>query len=309
MNEKYPHRLLDPDNLITIRRLPEKESGILDKSNMYLHLPSKFARQSLFYAPYIGRFYCTSSYIVSRDNFDYYLFIFVDSGKLYISREGKNYIAEPNDIVILNCKKPHIYYAKENVSFCFFHFDGSISSQLYDLIISRQDTVIHTQNPISVMNALTSIFSMAENGYDNELKISAQIHVILSELVSENTPVYDYASEIVTKAVKFMEQHFVENISVKMIAESVFLSEYHFSRLFRKHTNISPYAYIVRLRMIYACQLLTGSTDSIEVIGEKCGFNSVQHFIRSFTKNMKCGPSQYRKKNKKVNRNLDTILK
>jgi AraC-like DNA-binding protein len=307
MNEKYPHRLLDPDNLITIRRLPENESGILDKSDMYLHLPSKFARQSLFYAPYIGRFYCNSSYIVSRDNFDYYLFLFVDNGTLHISLDGKNYSADQNDIVILNCKKPHIYYAKDDVSFYFFHFDGSISSQLYDLIISRQDTVIHTQNPIIVMNAVTSIFSMAEKGYSNELKISAQIHVILSELVSENTPTYDYASEIITKSVKFIEQHFIKNISVKKIAESVFLSEYHFGRLFRKHTNISPYAYIVRLRLIYACQLLAGSTHPIEEVGEKCGFNSVQHFIRSFDKNMGCSPSQYRKKNQKLNRNLGRL--
>jgi AraC-like DNA-binding protein len=296
MNEKHPHRLLDPDNLITIRRLPEHESGILDKSDMYLHLPSKFARQSLFFAPYIGRFYCNSSYIVSRDNFDYYLFLFVDDGILHISLDGKEYLAGPNDTVILNCKKPHIYYTKEKVSFYFFHFDGLISSQLYDLIISQQDTVIHTQNPIIIMNTVTAIFTMAENGYANELKISALIHGILSDLVSQNIQTYDYASEIVTKAVKFMEQHFVENISVKKIAESVFLGEYHFSHLFREHANISPYAYILRLRMIYACQLLEGSTFPIKMVGDKCGFNSVQHFIRSFSKNMRCSPSQYRKK-------------
>jgi AraC-like DNA-binding protein len=307
MGERYPHRLLDPNNLITIRRLPEDESGILDKSDMYLHLPSEFARQSLFYAPYIGRFFCNLSYLVSRENFDYYLFLFVDSGSLYVSFDGKEYQANTNDIVILNCKKPHVYYAKDSVSFYFFHFDGSISSQLYDLIISRQDTVVHPKEPIIIMDALISIFSMAENGYDNELKISAQIHVILSELVSQNIPAYDYSSEVITRAVKFMEQHFVENISVKMIAESVFLSEYHFCHLFRKYTNISPHAYIVKLRMIYACQLLSGSTHTIEAVGEKCGFNSTQHFIRAFNKNIECSPSQYRKKNQKTNSKLKNL--
>jgi AraC-like DNA-binding protein len=309
MKEKYPHRLLDPRNLITIRRLPENESGILEKSDMYLHLPSEFARKSLFYAPYIGRFYCNSSYTVTRENFDYYLFLFVDSGTLYISCNDQEYQAGPNDIVILNCKKPHLYYVKDKASFYFFHFDGSISSQLYELIISCQDIVVHSKNPIIIMNALTAIFAMAENGYENELKISAQIHVILSELVSQEIPTYDYASEVITRAVKFIEQHFVENISVKKVAESVSLSEYHFCHLFKKHTDISPHAYIVRLRIIYACQLLAGSTHTIEVIGDKCGFNSTQHFIRSFTQKTGCSPSQYRKKNQKSKNRLKNIGK
>jgi AraC-like DNA-binding protein len=309
MKERYPHRFLDPDNLMTIRRLPENESGILDKSEMYLHLPSKFARQFLFYAPYIGHFYCNSSYNVSRNNFDYYLFIFVDSGVLHVSVSGKNYSASKNDIIILNCKKPHLYYAKGDASFYFFHFDGSISTQLYDLIVSRQGTIVHSRDPVFIMNTLTSIFTMAKSGYENELKISAQIHVVLSEMISQNIPAYDYTSEVITKAVRFMEKHFGENISIKTVAESVFLSEYRFSHLFKKYTNISPHAYIVKLRIIYACQLLEGSTHAIEVVGKKCGFNSTQHFIRTFSLTAGCSPSQYRKKNQTANKKLKNLWK
>jgi AraC-like DNA-binding protein len=310
-DKRYPHRFLNPENRATIRLLPENENGIeggvLENSNMYLHLPSQFACHALFYAPYVGRFYCDSSYNVSRDNFDYFICIFVDHGSLYVSCNGKNYIANQNDVVILNCKKPHSYYSGGDVSFYFFHFDGASSASFYDLIVTRQGPVIHPQNSVAVLNAMASILALAENGYENEFKISAQIHIILSELISQNSASNGYVSEIITKAIKFIEQHFIENISVEDIAGSVFLSKYHFIRMFKKHTDLTPYAHIVKLRMLYASHLLTNSTNSVELVGEKCGFNSPEHFIRLFRKHMGCSPSRFRKNNQKVTSKLEIL--
>jgi len=301
-DKRYPHRFIDPENQTTIRLLPENEkgieSGVLKKSIMYLHLPSQFALQSLFYAPYVGRFYCDSSYAVSRDNFDYFLFIFVDNGSLYVSFEGNNYIANQNDIIILNCKKPHLYYSKGNVSFYFFHFDGAASAPFHNLISIRQGPVIHPQNSVAILDSMTSILAFAENGNENEFKISAQIHFILSELISQNNMSTDYVSETITKAIKFIEQHFTEDISVKDIASTVFVSKYHFIRMFKKHTDITPYAHIIKLRILYATHLLTNSIHSVELIGDKCGFKSPEHFIRLFNKYIGCTPSKYRQRSK-----------
>ena len=303
-DKRYPHRFMNPENQTTIRLLPENEKGIeggvLKKSNMYLHLPSQFAFQSLFYAPYVGRFYCDSSYAVSRDNFDYFLLLLVDNGSLYVSLEENSYIANQNDIVILNCKKPHLYYSKGNVSFYFFHFDGAASVPFYDLIITRQGPVIHPQNSVAILDSMATILILAENGHENESKISAQIHFILSELISQNSTTNDYFSETITKAIKFIEQHFAEDVTVEDIANSVFVSKYHFIRMFKKHTDITPYAHLVKLRILYAAHLLTNSIHSVELIGEKCGFKSPEHFIRLFNKYMGFTPSKYRQRSNRT---------
>jgi len=274
------------------------EKGVLKKSSMYLHLPSQFALQSLFYAPYAGRFYCDSSYAVSRENFDYFLLMLVDSGCLHISCEGKNYSANQNDIVILNCKKTHLYYSKGDASFYFFHFDGAGSASFYDLIVAKQGPVIQLQNPAAILDSMAAILSLAENGYENEFKISAQIHLILSELISHNGASNDYLAEKIAKAIKFIERHFTKDVSVEDIANSVFVSKYHFIRMFKKHTGITPYAHIVKLRILYANSMLNNSEHSVEFIGEKCGFNSPEHFIRLFQKYMGCTPHKYRLQNK-----------
>ena len=303
-NKRYPHRRIAPEEQTTIRMLPETEKsiedGVLKKSYMYLHLPSQFAVRSLFYAPYVGRFYCDLPYSVSRDNFDYFLFLFVDNGSLCVSFEGNSYVANKNDIVILNCKKPHWYYCKGKVSFYFFHFDGAASASFYDLIITRQGPVVHPQNSVAILDSMTTILTLSENGYENEFKLSAQIHFILSELISQNSASSDYVSVTITKAIKFIEQHFAEDVTVGDIANSVFVSKYHFIRMFKRHTDITPYAYIIRLRILYAAHLLTSSIHSIERIGEKCGFKSPDHFIRLFYKYMRFTPNKYRQQNNRL---------
>jgi AraC-like DNA-binding protein len=147
---------------------------------------------------------------------------------------------------------------------------------------------------------MDTLLILGDDGYQNELKISAQIHVILSELLSQVTTTYDIHSGVITKAIRYIEDHFVEDISVKEVADSVYFSEYYFSRLFRTYTNMSPFSYIVKLRIILAEHLLVNGTDSVENVGTKCGFNSVQHFIRSFRKHMGCTPYQYRKRNQEI---------
>ncbi|MDR3123040.1 MAG: helix-turn-helix domain-containing protein [Treponema sp.] len=53
--------------------------------------------------------------------------------------------------------------------------------------------------------------------------------------------------------------------------------------------------YIVKLRVTFARQLLASTTNSVELICDACGFNSVQHFSRCFRQYFNITPSQYRK--------------
>lgn len=280
----------------TAYSLPEKDTGVLKTSKMFLHLPSEYAQKMLYYAPYIGQFYCNDAYSIRRDNYDYYLFLLVDTGELHVSFGGNDYIARQRDMVLLDCKKPHAYRAAGSLSFRYFHFEGAQSADLYNLLIQRQGYILHPADQLSIESALNSILALAYDGYRNEYKISAQIHVILSELASQSMPEYDVLPALViTKAISYIEEHFIEDVSVEHIADTVNLSTYYFSRLFRKYTNMSPHSYIVKLRVTLAKQLLASTTQSIEQICYACGFNSTQHFTRCFRQRVGHTPGKYRK--------------
>lgn len=283
------------DRHSTTHIMAELEPGVLKNSKNFFHLPSEFAMENLFFTPYIGRFFCDKPYRVQRDNFDYFLFMLIDTGNLHISFAGKKYTARAQDCVLIDCGKPHVYFAEGKLSFRFFHFHGSSSPRLYDHIVSRQGHVFRPSELLLIENALNTILVYAADGYHNEAKISAQAHIILSELVTQSTPSPEILAVAVTRAIKYIEKRFTKDLTVKKIAEEVYLSESYFSRIFKKYTNISPHEYIVKLRVTFARQLLASTSNSIELICDACGFNSAQHFSRCFRQFFNITPSQYRK--------------
>lgn len=285
--------------LSTARSLPETETGILPASQMYLHLPSNFAQQALYFAPYVGHFFCTPAYAVRRSNYEYYLFLLMDTGELEVEFSGQHMVAKARDIVLIDCKQPHSYRAKTKLSFRYFHFDGSGSQVFYRVLTAQYGFIMHPPKQMMIENALNTLLYLAYDGLANECRISAQIHFILSELAAQNVSQYcvqDSAINAVNQAVSFLEQHFTEEVTVEQLATNVNLSPYYFSRLFKKIIKMSPHAYQLHLRITLARQLLASSTQSVERIGESCGFNSPQHFIRSFRQHVGCTPLQYRQK-------------
>lgn len=68
----------------------------------------------------------------------------------------------------------------------------------------------------------------------------------------------------------------------------------YISRVFNNTHGKSFFEFVNEYRVRYAMQLLKSSGDTIEVIAEKCGFNSRQAFQRVFSKITGSSPSQFR---------------
>jgi len=100
------------------------------------------------------------------------------------------------------------------------------------------------------------------------------------------------------QAQSYMRAHLSEELDLKLLAETACLSPAHFSRVFKKATGLSPIAYLTKLRLDRATQLLSTTHQSITEISMDCGFQDPAYFARVFKKTYRESPRNYRQKAK-----------
>lgn len=96
------------------------------------------------------------------------------------------------------------------------------------------------------------------------------------------------------KVIGVMNERLAEEFSLAALAQVVELSEYHFSRMFKRATGLSPSQYFIGLRMARARQLLLETPRSIIDIGLEVGYSSPSHFSQVFRREVGVTPSTYR---------------
>lgn len=94
-----------------------------------------------------------------------------------------------------------------------------------------------------------------------------------------------------------MEEHYMDELDLSVLAESVGFSKFHFLRLFKQYTGTTPNEYIALYRIRVAEKLLCRSEYSIADIAALSGFTSLSTFNRLFRQYKKCSPSEYRQHN------------
>lgn len=85
-------------------------------------------------------------------------------------------------------------------------------------------------------------------------------------------------------------------LNVAEMAAAAGKSQYHFSRQFKTAYGVSPWQYVIRLRVQQALDLLNSSDLSNAAIAERCGFNDSPHFNHAFKRHVGCSPGQYRRR-------------
>ena len=94
---------------------------------------------------------------------------------------------------------------------------------------------------------------------------------------------------------KYIENHYMEKITISMVAKAAGFSESHFMRYFKETMGTSFIEYLKDYRLTMAARLLAGSDSTILEIASEAGFENLSYFNRTFKKHYGVTPSQYRK--------------
>jgi AraC family transcriptional regulator len=98
----------------------------------------------------------------------------------------------------------------------------------------------------------------------------------------------------ISATLHLLEQGFSEAIDLDRLAEVAMMSKYHFLRTFRRIVGMTPYQYLLGLRLRHAAVRLAMSSESISAIAFETGFGDLSTFNERFRRQLGTTPSRYR---------------
>lgn len=101
---------------------------------------------------------------------------------------------------------------------------------------------------------------------------------------------------IVSRAMDYISDHYMEPIRVEQLAKYSHLSETHFRRVFTEYMHMGPLEYINTVRIRTACEHLKKTEEPVADIAHKCGFTTNSTFNRNFKQMMGVTPVEWRKR-------------
>ncbi len=235
--------------------------------------------------------------------------LFITDGKGTVTVDGETCDIQKGDLVIYNANILHSEYSseKEPLEARFVAFDKLEITNLkpnclippqYDFIYSSDDMFGAFKRYFDlIIDELTAKRQFYSDIAQNTLQVLLmQLFRLLNRTQSTNELLKQ--NETLHNALKYIDAHYLENISLDTIAAECFVTKYYLSHLFAKYQQTSVGKYIFNKRMNDAKQMLSYTDASILSVAEQSGFNDLSYFCRMFKKATNMTPLQYRRARK-----------
>lgn len=234
-----------------------------------------------------------------------------------VTVEDAHFHIEPDDILIIPSGALHSIVAPEQGTRFIFLLDISSIASIrsfseIEAILSSPLHVTRSAFPL-IYGDIHSILEQIRNEYFDkapfyELTIFSLLinmfvligkdHLRSLETSSQSTHIYkqhEYVNKF-NDIMAYIDEHYMEDLTLDSISSAAGFSRYHFSRLFKQYTGFTFCAYISHRRIKAAEKLLEQSNLSVTEIAMRSGFPSISTFNRVFRQQKNCSPTEYREK-------------
>lgn len=130
------------------------------------------------------------------------------------------------------------------------------------------------------------VFSATELAIQNHLNNSDQVR----------TASLHHDGFKINKVRAYILDHMTDKIKLSELAEVAKMNVYHFAHHFKNTVGISPYQYVIDLRLERAAQLMAQGKDNMAEIAFETGFSTQSQFNKHFKKKYNMAPAAYQKR-------------
>lgn len=226
------------------------------------------------------------------------------AGQGLLRIEDREQAMRPGDGALLFPHERHAYYATSDPwSVRWFSFNGGQTADMLASLQFKHSTVLRLSDPNPMLARIEELqtAAAADTGSDHAsyLACSTLLYRTLLDLYAfgslpdSRSPNQTFSQ--LSPALRYMEEHIEEAISLKDIAAQLGVSEYHTCVLFRQSLDMRPFEYLNKIRIRKARLLLQTEPElGISDIASRVGYESESYFIRLFKRFQGVTPNKYR---------------
>lgn len=256
---------------------------------------------------YCGHEQCKPGHSCGPAMRDHYLFVYIKSGKGIFKSGNKTYELCGGDSFVMYPEVPAFYKASNDNpwEYIWLGLVGRNTEKFLELAGFHSESPIHHHIDIdNAENLLSRILEFpSEKSIDQVVKCLGILYEFLSILIKDsreesgNTKPAECTmkEEYIQQAIRYIQLHYAESMTVTSIAEYIGLDRSYFSKLFKYSIGRSPYEFLLKYRMDKAIRLLTHTSATVRQVALSVGYENPLHFTRLFKKHMGLPPAQYRR--------------
>lgn len=243
----------------------------------------------------------------------------VDEGEACMTVEGSDQQLSPGHLYLIPPFSLHddrcdrhfsLYYLHVSEShtdatriFEQFQFPLEVPATEFDLLLMKRLLAINPgkglalYDPDSYDNSTSFLMSLASTA-QTSFPVRTETNGILLQLLSRFLEKADkrIVSEDnrIVKALRYIRENIGKKISINDLSERCFLSDDHFTRLFKQEMNDTPIDYINRKKIENAQRMLVLNDKPVKDIACSLAFENIPYFNRLFKQLVGKTPTEYR---------------
>lgn len=241
-------------------------------------------------------------------SYEYNRFCTIIEGEKHISVNSGNAFTYDNNQFILLPPESDVQMTINVPTQCLvFELNNHLLKSVCEKICVRceidynsltEDRLFLGKESPEIKDILTKMFGiLSKSGKDTEFLLDLNAQELVYNLIqmkgAHQVLNLEYDNPV-HKAVKFMRDHCMEQLSIKRLATDLNMSEASFCQYFKKITGIAPKEYLTNLKLSKAKDLLK-HTNVTEVAFD-LGYENISHFIALFKSKYSITPKQFQKK-------------
>ena len=210
--------------------------------------------------------------------------------------DGKYERIRAGGYVLYPPKVPQEY--EQNGGVCYWvHFSGTAAFEIVTDAGLRSNpfSVGNMENDAIVSAFERMIYRYVTDSCGEEFAISAELLTILAAIKSCSSGKRGVSSDDrLCSVVSYMHKHYAEDTPLEEYARMAYVSVGRFMHLFKEIMDMSPYAYVMKIRMERAAEFLALSDKTVAEVAAKVGFKDPLYFSKTFKRVYGSSPKTFR---------------